>query len=103
MTQFHRITDKVNKKRYKGRVFLFEKVIVFTQELENGTLEYRGFFDCKNVEISYSQENKKMKIIEGFYKKMKKVINLHADLEVILEWSALLEIILYKNLQKREY
>lgn len=45
------ILDKDQKRRYKGRVFFFEKYIVYTEAIERGRLQFRGYYMLSAVSI----------------------------------------------------
>lgn len=94
------ITDCQVRRKYKGKVFFFEKLIIYTESKE-GRLEYSGHFDCLDVGIVYSNKITKFKLCcKGT---MTEAINLHSDPNTIVEWLTLLEQVMTENLKRGEW
>lgn len=48
------IHDREHRRRYRGKLFLFDKCVVFTELLDRQTLRFRGFYQQGHVGIAYA-------------------------------------------------
>lgn len=94
------IEDLNQKKKYKGRVFFFEKSIIYTILKEGKRMEYCGHFDCREVGIEYTSKISKFKLYSLV---SNETIYLNGDPNVIVEWLTLLEQVMTENVKKGEF
>jgi hypothetical protein len=43
--------DNTLNRSYHGKVFLFEKCVIYTEQIAEGKLEYRGHYECGQFKI----------------------------------------------------
>lgn len=47
------INDQSRRKRYAGKLFLFDKCVVYTESEEQRKLRFRGFYQQANIGMSF--------------------------------------------------
>lgn len=53
------IVDADLKQRYRGRVFFFETCIIYTEAIERGKLQFRGYYMYTDIGIAYDEGKNK--------------------------------------------
>lgn len=59
------VYDQDTRRRYRGKVFLFERSIVFAEKLEEKVLHYRGHYPKDITGIREYDEGKKFELFIG--------------------------------------
>ncbi|CAG9812083.1 unnamed protein product [Chironomus riparius] len=78
------IYDWEQRKKFRGKVFLFERCIVFTEALNREYLEYRGHYESDKLGIIYKEGKSKFKLFAK--KRGCKEVEFHTDLNTVVEW-----------------
>jgi hypothetical protein len=88
------------RRRFRGKVFLFERCVVYTETLEREYLEYRGHF-CKNtLGFIYKEGKSKFKLYAR--KRGQKEVELRSNMTTVLEWNEMLTGMLMKFVEEGE-
>lgn len=96
MSEF-RMKDEEQSRKYNGKVFFYEKSIIYTERKDKAHLEFSGFFDCSLLGIVYSRKSTEF-ILERYSNK--KTVKFHSnDHNVIVEWLTLLEEVLTESIE----
>lgn len=77
------IYDWEQRRRYKGKLFYFERCVIYCEMLERKSLEYRGHYQKEKLGFSHTEGKAKIKLYEE--KRGKKEIILTGDLSSIQE------------------
>lgn len=89
------IYDWEMRRRFRGKAFLFERCIVYTEALEREYLEYRGHFSSDKLGIIYKEGKSKFKLFEK--RRGKKEVEFRSSsMSTVLEWNEMLVSILMK-------
>jgi hypothetical protein len=97
MSEF-RIRDEEHGRRYSGKVFFYEKSIIYTELKDAAHLEYCGFFDISLLEIVYSKRATEF-VLERDSSTKKFVRFRSNDHNLIVDWLTLLEETLKETIQ----
>lgn len=90
------------RRRYRGKVFLFEKSIVFAEKLEEKVLHYRGNYPKDTAGIREYEEEKKFDLYIG--KSGNRQIELSSvEFGLIQTWVNLVKEMLVRSLEQGEY
>lgn len=73
------------RRKFRGKVFLFENCIVFTEALNREFMEYRGHFDMNTVGIISKEGKSKFKLFPK--RSGTKDVEFRANMNIISEWS----------------
>lgn len=85
------------KRRYRGKVFFFEKCIVYTEILDKTTLQFRGYFLYTDIGIAF--EEGKTKFFLYHTKRGNKEIECTSDFKTIQFWTEHLAAMMMKSLE----
>lgn len=77
------IYDWEQRRRYKGKLFYFERCVIYCEVLERKSLEYRGHYQKEKLGISHVDGKAKIKLFEE--KRGKREIILTGDLNCVEE------------------
>jgi hypothetical protein len=88
------IYDWEIRRRFRGKVFLFERCVVYTEILEREYLEYRGHFGNDKLGIIYKEGKSKFKLFAK--RRGQKEVEFRANMSTILEWNEQLTGMLMK-------
>lgn len=91
------IQDNEQRRRYKGKFFLFEKCSVYAETIEdNGSslLEYRGHYQHTKFGMVWREGKSKFRLFER--RSGHKEIELHSDIVTVNEWAGIIQEILMK-------
>jgi hypothetical protein len=85
------IHDHTRKRQYRGKLFLFEKCLIYTENT-NLRLQYRGHYKCTEFGLYDYDANKKFSL---FAKKLgEQVVEFHADINQLEDWYEILHKLL---------
>lgn len=82
------------RRRFRGKVFLFERCIVYTEALDREYMEYRGHFTSDVLGIIYKEGKSKFRLFAK--KRGQKEVEFRASLNTVLEWNEIITGILMK-------
>lgn len=88
------IYDWEIRRRFRGKVFLFEQCVVYTEELEREYLEYRGHLHSDKLGIIYKEGKSKFKLFTK--RRGQKEVEFRANMATVIEWNNLITAILMK-------
>lgn len=88
------IYDWELRKRFRGKVFLFERGVIYTEALNREYLEYRGHFGSDKLGIIYKAGKSKFKLFAK--KRGQREVEFRAGLNTVLEWNEIITGILMK-------
>ncbi|XP_070496141.1 pleckstrin homology domain-containing family G member 4B-like [Chironomus tepperi] len=74
------------RRKYRGKVFLFERCVVYTEALDREHLEYRGHYESDKLGIIYKEGKSKFKLFAK--KRGCKEVEFYADLNTVVEWKS---------------
>jgi hypothetical protein len=78
------MVDHTVKRRYYGRVFLFEKCIIYTEKIAQDKLEYRGHYEKDLFGLSQYDGNQKFVL---FSEKIgNNEVEFYAEINQLEEW-----------------
>lgn len=80
------IFDMELRRKFRGKVFLFERCVVFTEILDREYLEYRGHYESDKLGIIYKEGRSKFKLFAK--KRGCKEAVFHTDLNTVVEWKS---------------
>lgn len=83
MDQFQ-IYDWELRRRYNGKVFLFEQCLVYTEEIDREYLEFRGCYESEKLGIIYKEGKNKFKLFAK--KRGHKEVDFYGDHNTVIEW-----------------
>lgn len=82
------------RRRFRGKVFLFERCIVYTETLEREYLEYRGHLSSDKIGIIFKEGKSKFKLFVK--RKGQKEVDFRANMNTIVEWNNMITGMLMK-------
>lgn len=86
------------RRSYEGKIFLFEKSIIFTEIIDKTKLQFRGYLTSTTIGVAF--EEGKSKIILYKIKRGNQEMECSADAKIITNWTDLLKKIVLKNIRK---
>lgn len=86
------IVENDQKRRYRGKIFFFEKCTVYTEIIEENYLEYRGYYMHTRFGMIYKEGKSKFKLFE--LRSGHKEIELYNDIVTVNEWALLIQEVL---------
>lgn len=86
MNEFE-IFDWGSLKKYHGKVFLFEKCLIYT-EAANSIFQYRGYFDTKNLENNHKFGKSNFKLSKRQH--LLTEIEFSSSIEIAYLWNQLI-------------
>lgn len=94
------IYDWELRRRFRGKVFLFEKCVVYTETLDREHLEYRGHYGSDQLGIIYKEGKSKFKLFAN--KRGQKEVEFRTSLNTVLEWNEIITSMLMKFAEEGE-
>lgn len=91
------IADVDLKRRYRGKVFFFEKCVVYTETIDKTTLQFRGYYLYTDIGIAF--EEGKTKFFLYHTKRGTKEIECTSDFKTIQFWTENLGEMMMKSLE----
>jgi hypothetical protein len=88
------IYDWEIRRRFRGKVFLFERCVVYTEILEREYLEYRGHFGNDKLGIIFKEGKSKFKLFAK--RRGQKEVEFRSNMNTILEWNEMITGMLMK-------
>ena len=88
------IYDWEIRRRFRGKVFLFERCIVYTEILEREYLEYRGYLSSDKLGIIFKEGKSKFKLFVK--RKGQKEVDFRANMNTVIEWNNIITGMLMK-------
>jgi hypothetical protein len=88
------IYDWEVRRRFRGKVFLFERCIVYTEELEREYLEYRGHLYSDKLGIIHKEGKSKFRLFTR--KRGQKEVEFRASMTTVVEWHSMIKAMLLK-------
>lgn len=88
------IYDWEIRKKFTGKVFLFERGVIYTEALNKEYLEYRGHFGSDKLGIIYKEGKSKFKLFA--IKRGQKEVEFRASLDIVREWNKIITAMLMK-------
>lgn len=82
------------RRRFRGKVFLFERGVIYTEALDREYMEYRGHFGSDKLGIIYKERKTKFKLFAK--KRGQKEVEFRASLNTVLEWNEIITGMLMK-------
>lgn len=92
--------DWETRRRFRGKVFMFENCIIYTEALTREFMDYRGHFDINTVGITYKETKSKFKLFAK--RRGLKEVEFRASMSVIVEWNAHITGMLMKFVHEGE-
>jgi hypothetical protein len=92
--------DHTLKRRYHGKVFLFEKCIIYTEQIAEDKLEYRGHYDRDLFGIS--EYDGKQKFVLFSEKIGYKEVAFFTEINRLEEWYGILHGMLKEMIEEGE-
>ncbi|CAO1348421.1 unnamed protein product [Diamesa hyperborea] len=83
MTEFD-IYDWQLRRTYRGKVFLFERCLIYTEAFLRENLEYRGHYSNDTLGIIYKEGKSKFKLFAK--KRGQQEVEFYADMNAVTEW-----------------
>lgn len=94
------IYDWELRRRFRGKVFLFENCVIYTEGLEREYMEYRGHFGSDKLGIIYKEGKSKFKLFAK--KRGLKEVEFRSNLNTVLEWNDIITSMLMKFVREGE-
>lgn len=88
------IYDWELRRRFRGKVFLFERGIIYTEALSREYMEFRGHFGHDMLGIIYKEGKAKFKLFAK--KRGQREVDFKASLSSVLEWHEMIKAMLMK-------
>lgn len=82
------------RRKFHGKVFLFERGLIYTEALNKEYMEYRGHFGSDKLGIIYKEGKSKFKLFAT--KRGQKEVEFRAKLSIVQEWNEIITQILMK-------
>ncbi|CRL08007.1 CLUMA_CG021022, isoform A [Clunio marinus] len=79
------IYDWEVRRRFRGKVFLFERCVVYTEALAREYMEYRGHIEINKLGIIYKEGKSKFKLFTK--KRGQKEVEFRSHISVAAEWA----------------
>lgn len=92
--------DLEARRTFRGKVFLFENCIVYTEALSREFMNYRGHFDMNSVGIICKDGEGKLKLFAR--QRGIKEVKFKAGVNIISEWNELITAMLMKFVKEGE-
>lgn len=92
--------DWETRRRFRGKVFLFENCIVYTEALNREFMEYRGHFGMNIVGIICKEGKSKFKLFAK--RRGLKEVEFRSSLAVVNEWNEQITGMLMKFVREGE-
>ena len=97
MTEFD-IYDWELRRTYRGKIFLFERCLIYTEAYNRERLEYRGHYENDMLGIIYKEGKSKFKLFAQ--KRGLKEVDFSADLNTVAEWKNIIHGLLMEFVVK---
>lgn len=88
------IYDWEIRRRFRGKVFLFEHCIIYTEGLQREYMEFRGHINFDKLGITFKEGKSKFRLFSE--KRGHKEIELRAGINTVLEWKDIISGMLMK-------
>ena len=88
------IYDIELRKRFRGKVFLFEHCVIYTEALDREFMEYRGHLTSDKLGIIYKEGKSKFRLFSR--KRGQKEVEFRSNLNRAIEWSEIIKGMLMK-------
>lgn len=88
------IYDWELRRRFRGKVFLFERCVVYTEALEREYLEYRGHLGNDKLGIIYKEGKSKFKLFAK--RRGQKEVEFRSSISTVVEWNDMITGMLMK-------
>lgn len=88
------IYDWEIRRRFRGKVFLFERCVIYTEALDREYMEYRGHFSSDKLGIIYKEGKSKFKLFTK--KRGQKEVEFRAPVNTVIEWNEIIMGMLMK-------
>lgn len=86
------IYDWELRRRFRGKVFLFERGVIYTEALNKEFMEFRGHLGSDVFGIIYKEGKTKFKLFAK--SRGKKEVEFRASLNTVIEWNEIITGIL---------
>lgn len=86
------IYDWELRRRFRGKVFCFEKCVIYTEALDREYMEYRGHFESDKLGIIFKEG--KSKFLLFLKKRGQKEVQFRANISTAAEWNDMITKIL---------
>ena len=87
MTEFD-IYDWELRRTYRGKVFLFERCLIYTEAFLRENLEYRGHYGNNTLGIIYKEGKSKFKLFAK--RRGQQEVEFSADINTVTEWKTII-------------
>lgn len=94
------IHDKSTHQLYRGQLFLFEKSLVYTEQMNKTKVIYRGHYQKNKLGIEPDHTQKKLVLFSG--KRGQQCIEVSADATIIFEWKRMIDDILKEYIRQEK-
>lgn len=94
------IYDWEIRRRFRGKVFLFEHCVIYTEGLQREYMEFRGYINSDKLGITFKEGKSKFRLYSG--RRGNKEIELRASMSVIIEWNEIITGMLVKFARERK-
>lgn len=94
------IHDLEVRRRFRGKVFLFENCVVYTEGLQREYMEYRGHITSSSLGITFKEGKSKFRLYSG--KRGHKEIELRSSMNIVIEWNEIITGMLFKFARERK-
>lgn len=88
------IFEKITYRRYRGKVYLFENCILYTEAIKPDVMEYRGHFRSDKVFLDYVEGDMKFKL--SYETRNIKPVKFKANQNTIVTWTSFIKEMLNK-------
>lgn len=88
------IFEKITFRRYRGKVYLFENCILYTEAIKPDVMEYRGHFHSDKVFLDYVEGDMKFKL--SYETRNIKPVKFKANQNIIVIWTSFIMEMLNK-------
>lgn len=92
------IYDWDARRRMRGKVFLFERGVIYTEALDREYLEFRGHFGSDKLGIIYKEGKSKFRLFAK--KRGNKEVEFRANMTTVLEWHEIIKAMLMKFVEE---
>lgn len=86
------IFDWGSLRGFHGKVFLFEKCIIYTETLSSKLLQFRGFFEINTMNIEYEQGRSRLKLSK--VKNVLTEVKFTSDNDTAYQWNQLISCLM---------
>lgn len=95
------IYDWELRRRFRGKVFLFERGVIYTEALNKEFMEFRGHLGSDVFGIIYKEGKTKFKLFAQ--SRGKKEVEFRASLNTVIEWNEIITGILMNFVEEGMY